>query len=133
MPFPMPRPSSGRRFAPKMRMMIKRQMMSSGNPTRPSMAILACRERQVDSITSPKRRLGVLALMVLPWSVSWLAPVGACSSQFSSGVNLVEVYAAVVDHDGKPVTGLNRDDFTVLEDGRPQTLNAFAEGDFPLS
>jgi Ca-activated chloride channel homolog len=48
-------------------------------------------------------------------------------------VNLVEVYAAAVDRDGKPVTGLNRDDFTVLEDGRPQTLTAFAEGDFPLS
>jgi Ca-activated chloride channel family protein len=45
----------------------------------------------------------------------------------------VEVYAAVVDHDGRPVTGLQRDDFTVLEDGRPQTLSAFAEGDFPLS
>jgi len=48
-------------------------------------------------------------------------------------VNLVEVYAAAVDHEGRPVTGLNRDDFTVLEDGRPQTLSAFAEGDFPLS
>jgi len=53
--------------------------------------------------------------------------------QFSSGVNLVEVYAAVVDHDGNPVTGLRQEDFTVLEDGRPQRLSAFTEGDFPLS
>jgi Ca-activated chloride channel family protein len=53
--------------------------------------------------------------------------------QFSSGVNVVEVYAAVVDQNGQPVSGLTRADFTVLEDGRPQTLSAFAEGDFPLS
>jgi Ca-activated chloride channel family protein len=55
------------------------------------------------------------------------------SAQFSSGVNLVEVYAAVTDKAGNPVTGLTRADFTVLEDGQAQTLSAFAEGDFPLS
>ena len=55
------------------------------------------------------------------------------AAQFASGVNLVEVYAAVVDSAGNPVTGLTRADFTVLEDGAPQSLSAFAEGDFPLS
>ena len=55
------------------------------------------------------------------------------SAQFTSGVNVVEVYAAAIDHDGNPVTGLRREDFTVLEDGRPQTVSTFAEGDFPLS
>jgi Ca-activated chloride channel family protein len=55
------------------------------------------------------------------------------SAQFSSGVNLVEVYAAVTDQAGNPVMGLGQDDFTVLEDGRPQKLSAFAEGDFALS
>jgi Ca-activated chloride channel family protein len=58
---------------------------------------------------------------------------GAVSAQFSSGVNLVEVYAAVVDRAGNPVRGLSRADFTVVEDDRPQALSAFAEGDFPLS
>ena len=62
-----------------------------------------------------------------------LLAAATASAQFSSGVNLVEVYAAVVDHDGRPVTGLRQQDFTVLEDGTPQTLSAFAEGDFPLS
>ncbi len=57
----------------------------------------------------------------------------AHAAQFASGVNLVEVYAAVVDRDGRAVTGLTRDDFTVLEDGRPQAVSAFAAGDFPLS
>jgi Ca-activated chloride channel family protein len=55
------------------------------------------------------------------------------SAQFSSGVNLVEVYAAVTDRAGNPVTGLARGDFTVLEDGQAQAPSAFAEGDFPLS
>ena len=55
------------------------------------------------------------------------------SAQFSSGVNLVEVYAAVTDQAGNPVTGLGQDDFTVLEEGHPQKLSAFAEGDFALS
>ena len=59
--------------------------------------------------------------------------VAGAGAQFSSGVNLVEVYAAVVDRNGQPVTGLRQQDFTVLEDGTPQTLSAFAEGDFPLS
>jgi len=63
-------------------------------------------------------------------AVVWTAVPAA---QFSSGVNLVEVYAAVVDQDGNPVTGLSRSDFTVLEDGAPQALAAFAEADFPLA
>ena len=61
-----------------------------------------------------------------------LAP-SAQARQFTSGVNVVEVYAAVVDKAGNPVQGLKREDFTVLEDGRPQALSTFGEGDFPLS
>jgi len=58
---------------------------------------------------------------------------GSAAPQFTSGVNVVEVYAAATDDKGNPVTGLRRDDFTVLEDGAPQTVSAFVEGDFPLS
>lgn len=70
-----------------------------------------------------------LALVSLPL----LARVDSAPRQFTSGVNVVEVYAAVTDADGKPVTGLRREDFTVLEDGQPQSVSAFAAGDFPLS
>lgn len=55
------------------------------------------------------------------------------AARFVSGVNLVEVYAAVADPEGRPVSGLRREDFTVLEDGRPQTVTAFAEANVPLS
>jgi Ca-activated chloride channel family protein len=54
-------------------------------------------------------------------------------AQFTSSVNLVEVYASVVDGKGQPVRGLTVDDFEVLEDGEPQRISAFTAGDFPLT
>jgi Ca-activated chloride channel homolog len=53
--------------------------------------------------------------------------------QFTSGVNLVEVYATVTDRAGEPVAGLTAADFHVVEDGTPQTITAFAAGEFPLA
>ena len=53
--------------------------------------------------------------------------------QFTSSVNVVEVYASVTDRQGQPVKGLTREDFTVREDGRIQEVTTFAAGDFPLS
>ena len=54
-------------------------------------------------------------------------------AQFSSGVNVVEVYASVTDEKGEPVRGLAAADFQVLEDGQPQQISAFTAGDFPLN
>jgi Ca-activated chloride channel family protein len=53
--------------------------------------------------------------------------------QFSSSVQLVEVYATVTDAKGEPVTGLRQSDFEVLEDGAPQDITTFAAGEFPLT
>lgn len=53
--------------------------------------------------------------------------------QFSSRVQLVEVYASVTDTSGEPVTGLTQADFVVSEDGQPQEITAFAAGEFPLA
>jgi VWFA-related protein len=44
---------------------------------------------------------------------------------FHSTSNMVVVDVVVTDHDGKPISGLDRDDFTLLEDGKPQHLQAF--------
>jgi Ca-activated chloride channel family protein len=103
--------------------------MSSGIPTRPSMVLPFVYRKGLDSTTFRLR--GLVAIVLAAFGVGAASP--GPTGQFSSGVNLVEVYAAVVDPSGMPVTGLSRDDFTVLEDGQPQTLSAFAEGDFPLS
>lgn len=55
------------------------------------------------------------------------------TSQFTSGVNAVEVYASVVDRQGEPVTGLTVDSFEVRENGEIQSISTFAEADFPLA
>lgn len=59
--------------------------------------------------------------------------VAARSPQFTSGVNLVEVYASVTDAAGQPVTDLRQEDFEVREDGTVQSITNFASGEFPLS
>lgn len=48
---------------------------------------------------------------------------------FRSGVDLATFGVTVVDRKGNLVTDLTRDDFDVLEDGRPQDLQYFAFGD----
>jgi Ca-activated chloride channel family protein len=62
-----------------------------------------------------------------------LSAIAAPQAQFVSGVSVVEVYATVTDARGEPVTGLRRADFTVEEDGHPQSVENFAAGEFPLS
>jgi VWFA-related protein len=54
-------------------------------------------------------------------------------AQFSTGVQLVEVYATVTDAKGGLVTGLKQEDFEVQEDGEGQEISAFAAGEFPLT
>lgn len=70
---------------------------------------------------------------VLTPALGTVSDAAGPAGQFTSGVNVVEVYAAVVDRDGRPVAGLPREAFTVLEDGQPQAISTFTEGDFPLS
>lgn len=47
-------------------------------------------------------------------------------------VDLRQLYVTVT-RDGEPVRGLGRNDFTVLDDGRPQELITFAGGDVPFT
>jgi len=55
------------------------------------------------------------------------------AGQFTSGVNLVEVYASVTDTQGNPVAGLTQADFELRENGELQTISNFTSGEFPLS
>lgn len=49
-------------------------------------------------------------------------------------INFVELYTTVTDRSGRPVLGLERDDFEVGEDGRPQALAKFElVEDLPLT
>jgi VWFA-related protein len=54
--------------------------------------------------------------------------------KISSEVKLVTVYATVRDKKGKIVPTLNKEDFTLDEDGRPQTISNFVrDSDLPLT
>jgi VWFA-related protein len=79
----------------------------------------------------------LLALAVLGvWLIGAIAPGFAqepAPAQFASGVQLVEVYATVTDRDGRPVTGLTRQDFDVAENGQRQEVTVFSVGDVGLS
>ena len=55
-------------------------------------------------------------------------------AKFSTDVNLVTLLATVHDRDGRVVKNLSREDFTLLDDGRPQTISHFSrESDLPLT
>src|SRR5262245_60144148 len=52
---------------------------------------------------------------------------------FKVEVNYVEIDATVVDAQGNFVRDLTRDDFQIVEDGKPQTLTAFSMVDIPIT
>jgi len=51
---------------------------------------------------------------------------------FRAEINYVEVDATVTDANGNPVTDLTRDDFEILEDGKPQKISTFAAVNIPI-
>jgi Ca-activated chloride channel family protein len=57
------------------------------------------------------------------------APITAGARQtFRTGVDLVHFAVVVTDKQGTPITGLTRDDFELVESGKPQTITYFAAG-----
>ena len=76
----------------------------------------------------------------LSWALSRRTALGllctfakAQQATFSTGVNVVNVLATVRDKQGQLVKGLTKDDFTLEEDGRNQTIRYFSpQADQPL-
>ena len=52
---------------------------------------------------------------------------------FKSDVRLVEIYAVVFDHGGRPVDNLQREQFEVRDDGAIQPIQVFESSETPLS
>jgi Ca-activated chloride channel family protein len=71
----------------------------------------------------------VIALAVTP------APQGQSqeTAKFRSGIDLISVTATVTDGEGRLVTDLRREDFSVYEDGTRQTLTQFTRERVPVS
>jgi VWFA-related protein len=66
----------------------------------------------------------------------YLAGVSLARAQdtFSTSVNVVNVLATVRDKQGKIVHDLTQDEFTIQEDGRPQSIRYFSQqSDLPLT
>jgi Ca-activated chloride channel family protein len=59
-------------------------------------------------------------------ALSGLLVHGQQAPAFRSSVDLVPVFATVLTKDGAFVRGLTKDDFTVLDDGKPQEITSFS-------
>ena len=130
MPWPMPLPISGRRLAPKIKMMISRIITISGNPMGPKNAT-----KLMEGSLRP-HCVAILVILALTSATSGATHGQAAppqQPQFSSRVTQVEVYATVTDAQGRAIKGLPQDAFTVLEDGKPQPITTFVGGDFPAA
>ena len=78
----------------------------------------------------PRRRILSLALLVfIPWAAapihSQTAANNATTIKTKSQLVLVDV--VVTNDKGGPITGLEKKDFAILEDGKPQTISTFEE------
>ena len=84
-------------------------------------------------------RRTVLGMLLAPLvaGLMWTAAAGQPADRgddfFRTGVEIVVMAATVVDPDGRLVGDLERSDFEVYEDGRPQPLTHFTRERVPLS
>jgi Ca-activated chloride channel homolog len=62
-----------------------------------------------------------------------LAPSFAAQDRISVDVNLVVLRATVTDRKGMPVSGLDKQDFTVYDEGVPQNISLFSHDDVPVT
>jgi VWFA-related protein len=76
-------------------------------------------------------RLGSATAFVLIGLALFAPPRGRAAPQvppppvFGTGVDVVRLDVLVLDEDGRPVTGLSREDFEIEEGGRPQPITSF--------
>jgi VWFA-related protein len=96
-----------------------------------------------DSVQMARPRLPVLCFRwIQVWAVlfglAWLHSGAVTSTYqgsqqpvFTGQVNLIRLDVSVVDKQSQPVRGLTQADFTIGEDGRPQTIETFAVVDLP--
>ncbi len=79
--------------------------------------------------------IGIIGYLVLPSCVK-IVPGAAAQDppyHYDIKVELVGLYASVLDHSGRLVTDLGQDDFVIYDDGRPQPISQFSREYIPLS
>ena len=73
--------------------------------------------------------IGILTAATL---LAQAPPQAQDTPTFRSSVQLIDVDVVVTDKDGRPVRDLTRDDFEIIEHGRPQTIRTFTQIDLPI-
>jgi VWFA-related protein len=95
--------------------------------------------RRAESLNSPGRGSGRLLVVIVALFCSIARggaqqdapatppaqPTQPATPTFRAGINFVRVDAIVTDNRGNPILTLTRDDFEVLEDGKPQAIEQF--------
>src|SRR5262249_15587147 len=77
----------------------------------------------------------VLAMAAVGIGISGQTSAPSASHQeptFRSGIKLIDLDVYVTDQDGHFVKDLTKDDFEIVEDGKPQDLQAFTFIDLPF-
>src|SRR5690349_16513954 len=83
--------------------------------------------------SSRLRRVAMITVIAAALAVSWSLAAAPQEPTFKGENRTVAVYATVTDLDGRLVPDLNRDRFTVLDDGKPQPLTFFANDIQPIT
>ncbi len=78
------------------------------------------------------RMIACLCILVSGFSLS-AQPPEQPAPVFKAESELVVLHVSVRDRSGRYITGLDRDAFTVIDDGKPQTLSMFSADDVPAS
>jgi VWFA-related protein len=85
-------------------------------------------------IPMSRRQALLSAISLVPASRLLRAQNNQPPPKFSAGVKVVNVFATVRDKQGQIVRNLAKDDFTITEDSRPQSIRYFAQqSDLPLT
>jgi Ca-activated chloride channel family protein len=75
----------------------------------------------------------LLALVAVATAVVSTAAQSPDAFRFRSGVELINVTATVTDDNGRFVSNLRKEDFTLFEDGEPQDVTHFSNERVPVS
>jgi VWFA-related protein len=90
----------------------------------------------INKVRLSRREILGIGAAIIPASrlLAWQGGDQGQQAKFSADVNVVNVLVSARDKQGKIAHDLTKDDFTLDEDGRPQTIKYFAQQiDMPLT
>jgi VWFA-related protein len=70
-----------------------------------------------------------LSLVICLGIAALAAATAAAQQRFKASVDLVQFSVILTDKQGAPITGLQPEDFEVIEEGKAQTITYFSQGD----